>query len=86
MPSKAFVLDRDAGCTARHIAGRKPEEIVALSVKVNASAHVLSATKLLRLSSDPHPACAPGEAARRPAPHRWRADESPRADRTLVGL
>ena len=37
MLPKAFVLDTDAGCTARHIAGRKPEESAALSVKVNAS-------------------------------------------------
>jgi hypothetical protein len=36
MPAEAFVLDRDAGRTARHIAGKNPEEFAALSVKVNA--------------------------------------------------
>jgi hypothetical protein len=49
MRRKAFVLDLEAGCTARHIAGRRPDEAAAVSVKVNASAHVLSATRLLRL-------------------------------------
>ena len=86
MPAEAFVLDRDAGRTARHIAGKNPEEFAALSVKVNACAHVSSATKLLRLSSDPHPACAPGGAVGRRARHRWRPGESRHARRKLVGL
>ncbi len=47
MLGKAFVLDPDAGCTARHIAGKKPEESAALSVKVNASAHVLAVAPLV---------------------------------------